>query len=434
MAHTCLERQCLLGKSNNNAQKKRKNTDGAGFRARMAEHKKQHYVPKSYLRHFSQDGVGLERYSLSNETPVRSNIENTCVIFWFYAKGKESSEFEQMLSVGEAKHAEIIQEILDTRGLTVVSPNGPQDYLKNLVCLHNFILLTATRTELAKNETEAAANALLDGLKPVLAQSKEAKARGITLQALDRVKLRRDTAGLEGMMSAMLGAPLISDLAITLLINESGKPFITSDSPVVFYNSLKLGDMIMSNWQAPGLMIFLPLDEEIALWLFDPPMYKPHVKTSTNDILLLTRYQDVDELNRLQLLNAYKYLIYAQPKCYEYVRSLHRPLQGRRRSALIRAEKAVFDVGDKRHVKLRVGKPEIDYKPHLSFFKIDKSYVGDRKRAYKEHVAKFGPEKPFVRNEALFAAIVAEIRRNIKKSHGIQRLVSHPQLDYLGID
>lgn len=157
----------------------------------MVEYKKQHYVPKSYLRHFSQDGVGLERYSLANETPERSNIQNTCVIFWFYAKGKESSEFERMLSAGEAKHAEIIQEIFDTRSVTVVSPNGPQDYLKNLSYLHNFILLTATRTELAKNETEAAANVLLDSLKPVLAQSEEAKARGITLEALKRVKLRR---------------------------------------------------------------------------------------------------------------------------------------------------------------------------------------------------------------------------------------------------
>ena len=148
------------------------------------------------------------------------------------------------------------------------------------------------------------------------------------------------------MMSAMLGAPSISDLTITLLINETGRPFVTSDSPVVFYNSLKLGDMIMSSWQAPGLMIFLPLKEEITLWLFDPLMYKPRMNTSMNDIVLLKRYQDVDELNRLQVLNAYKYLIYSKPKYYEYVSRLHQPLRGRRRSALIRAEKAEFDVGE----------------------------------------------------------------------------------------
>jgi hypothetical protein len=218
------------------------------------------------------------------------------------------------------------------------------------------------------------------------------------------------------MMSAMLGAPSISDLAITLLINETSRPFITSDSPVVFYNSLKLGDMIMSGWQAPGLTIFLPLKEEITLWLFDPLMYKPRMNTSINDMVLLKRYQDVNELNRLQVLNAYKYLIYSKPKYYEYVSSLHQPLRGRRRSALIRAEKAEFDVGDQRHVKLRVAKKEIDYKAHLSFFKIDRTYADDRKKVYKEHLAKFGPEKPFVRNEALFAAVVAEIRRNIKNT------------------
>lgn len=380
----------------------------------MAEYKNQHYVPRSYLRHFSQDGVGLCRYYLANETSERSNIEKTCASFHFYAK--EGSEFEPPMSALEAKHAEIIQEILDTRSVTdtVVSPKGPQDFQK-LWLLDNFILLTATRTKLAKDETEAAANALLDSLKPVLAQSDEAKARGITLEALKRVKLRRDTAGLEGMMNAILGAPSISDLAIKLLINETDKPFITSDSPTVFYNRLKLADMIMTGWQSPGLMIFLPLSEETALWLFDPPMYKPQVDSTKDNVVLLKKPQDVDELNRLQVLNADEYLIFSKPEDREYVSSLHKPLKNRHRSELIRGEKmAEFDIGNERHEIHRIGKTEIDYKTHFSFFKIDQSYVEDRKRAYKEHVAKFGPIRLFVRNEALFTIVLAEMMRGIK--------------------
>jgi hypothetical protein len=84
---------------------------------------------------------------------------------------------------------------------------------------------------------------------------------------------------------------------------------------------------------------------------------------------------------------------------------LHRPLRSHSRSELVRAEKmAEFDVGDERHEIHRFGLKEIDYKPHLSFFRIDKSYVADRTTAYKEHVATFGARRPFFRNEALFAA------------------------------
>jgi hypothetical protein len=389
----------------------------------MPEHKKQHYVPRFYLRHWSEDGIGLYRYFLANETSERSNIENTCQSFYHHGKGEPGAELEKAISQLEAKQAPLLQEILDARNLAFIpvspltSPKDSQAFQR--WALDVFILLTDRRTKKAKKEIEELANALLDILKPILAQSDEAKARGITPEALRRVRVRRDTANLEGIVSALINPSAISDLAVKLLINETKKPFITSDSPTVFYNTLKLGDMIMTGWQAPGLMIFLPLNKEIALWLFDPSIYKLEANT-TNDgtAVLLRKPEDIDELNRLQILNADEFAIFPKPEYNEYVSSLHKPIKSLRGSELISRPEKIdeFDVGDERHEIHRVGKKETDYEADLSFFEVDKDCVEDRKKAYKAHVAKFGPVgRLFVRNEALFAFHVAKTMEILKK-------------------
>jgi hypothetical protein len=158
-------------------------------------------------------------------------------------------------------------------------------------------------------------------------------------------------------------------------------------------------------------MIFVPLSDDFMLWLFDQPMYEPHKNITNGDTIFLKRDRDVDELNRLQILNAYEYVIFSNPDDQEYVSTLYMPLKARRQSALIVTKQMeTFDVGDERHEIEGIGRTEIDYKPHLSFFKINKAYVEDRKKAYEEHVAKFGYNRLFVRNDELLAIHIAMVR------------------------
>jgi len=143
--------------------------------------------------------------------------------------------------------------------------SGREDSQTTRFLLDIFVLLTDRRTKLAKKETEIVANALFDGLKSVWAQSEEARNRGVTLADLRSYTLRRDTAGLEGIINALVPPSTISDLSIKLLINETDRPFITSDSPSIFFNFLRLKELSMRGWQAPGLMIFVPLSDDFML-------------------------------------------------------------------------------------------------------------------------------------------------------------------------
>jgi hypothetical protein len=149
-------------------------------------------------------------------------------------------------------------------------------------------------------------------------------------------------------------------------------------------------------------------------------MYQPSVKARDN--LRLRRGPDIDELNRLQILNADEYLILSKPDYSEYIASLHKPLQRRRRvTPVTMTKQSVFNVGEE-HREIHVTRPvAINYTPHLSFFKKDKpnveSFVEGCEKTYKERIAKFGYNKPFVfvRNEMVCASFESEMEKVRKK-------------------
>ncbi len=128
------------------------------------------------------------------------------------------------------------------------------------------------------------------------------------------------------------------------------------------------------NWQAPGLMIFLPLSEEIALWLFDQQMYEPN--SSAKDSVFLSKKDDVHELNKLQALNADKYIIFSKPNCRKhYVLFLHEQVENRRGEHTVKMNK--------------LGYAKIFYESQFSFLSANEE-------AYEEKATEFESGMPFV--------------------------------------
>ena len=373
----------------------------------MTEYKIQHYVPQFYLKRFSPDGKGLCRYLLSSKTSERRSIEKTASTFWFYGEGQVAPIFESAMSSLEDQHSQILKEILDKQHLIlrdIIVPHTSQissedeRYWHNYYNLRRFVLLTATRTKQAKNESEAIANAIW---KTLLAQSEKAKERGVSPEAIKRGTLVRDKAAAESMQLAIeLGPRFISDLTIKLLVNKTGAPFVTSDSPAVFifykFSSQKdlnptdwqlpgmktpslkalTGLKNVLDWQAPGLMIFLPLSEEVTLLLFDnhQQMYEPI--NSTNDTIFLSNKSDIDELNKLQALNAEEFLTFSKPNCSANdVLSLHKQVESRRTERTAKINK--------------LGHSRIFYESQFSFLSANEE-------AYKEKAAEFASGLPIV--------------------------------------
>ena len=345
-------------------------------------YKNQHYLPQFYLRHFSKDKVGLIRYTIDDRKPERRNVDTTCALFYFYADKKDSATFEKMMSGLEDIYSAIVEKLLKIHDVSALTE-------KDHIYLCNFVLLTATRTESSKKESEMMANAFFNAMKPGLAREPEFIKQGLSKESLDEVHLVKDTANFDGMLIAMLGPYLIADLKIALLINRSKKPFIISDNPVVFYNFLKAGEMGMRGFQSPGLIILLPISEEVTVCLYDSMAYS--IKTTPRGTINLTKNSEINQLNRLQIVNAEKYLMFSDEIAEEYVVEL---LNSTRL-----AEKKVpvtgwseHETDDNTYELVKFSKPAPGYYASLPFIYVQKFYI----RAYKNAAIKMGKSEPYV--------------------------------------
>jgi hypothetical protein len=111
----------------------------------------------------------------------------------------------------------------------------------------------------------------------------------------------------EAMRAMLHAAPKVAttlrDLSMTLVVAPPGDQYATSDDPVLRYNTYCEGitDFGVTGSVARGLQIFLPLSPRVLLYLFDAEIYKLRRKSER---LAEAAGADVDQLNRLQLVNA----------------------------------------------------------------------------------------------------------------------------------
>lgn len=269
----------------------------------MNQYKNQHYVPRFYLRNFSPDKKGLCCCNLSTKKSERRNIDRLFREPYFYADSSTAPTTEPELSKLEDKHAKIIQEILKKQTLTIKSR-------EDLIDLSRLVLLMASRTKAIKKYMENRA-ALYDYSMEKL---------GLRREELRGKKLNPKSLNV-GVMELVLNRPdTISDLAHTLLINKTNDlftPFITSDSPMIFYNLLARD---LTGFLNKGLIIVLPLSEEVALCLFDGKRYK--LKNATNGNIIILDNEIVDSLNRNLIIKADEFFIFSRPAYCKYISSL----------------------------------------------------------------------------------------------------------------
>jgi len=116
----------------------------------------------------------------------------------------------------------------------------------------------------------------------------------------------------------------ISDLDCKLLINKTSKAFISSDFPIVKYNQFlekARWPHSKSGYGTVGLQIFVPLNSELTLMLFDSDIYK--VGDRKKKYLEIKNESDVDSLNILQFINCFE-TIYFDEKANEiYIKKLY---------------------------------------------------------------------------------------------------------------
>lgn len=103
----------------------------------MPDNKKHHFVPKFYLRNFSEDEKSIGIYNIrSRRTIARGNLGNQCYRDYFYGK---DLKIEHALAGMEGSAAMIINNCIASEAV-------PRPLSAEHVILSHFIVLQAART------------------------------------------------------------------------------------------------------------------------------------------------------------------------------------------------------------------------------------------------------------------------------------------------
>jgi len=110
------------------------------------------------------------------------------------------------------------------------------------------------------------------------------------------------------------------DLSFSVVRNDSTREFITSDNPMLLYNSYL---EISNNHSSRGIgligtTLFMPVSAKYAIMLHDDAVYD-NLLNVKNGLKVLTNRDDVDKLNSLQLIFSDKVLYFCQPYMEKWI-------------------------------------------------------------------------------------------------------------------
>lgn len=250
----------------------------------MTNVKRQHYVPKFYLRRFSYK---------NNKKQI--GVFNTKTLFFFetaklktqsykpYFYGKDGT-IENAFKPVEDKASQLINKISRDN-------YAPQKQTEDYAILSFFLILSNLRN-LATSEK---INQSEDNFKKII------EGHGNLMKGYDFSIKNAVGFGLSMIIEAILFS---LDLEFKVIVNKTSIPFITSDNPVVKYNQYleyRKWPGGITGFTTLGIQYFLPLDPQTMIIFYDPWTYK--VGERKQKVIDVNSTTEISDLNLLHFLN-----------------------------------------------------------------------------------------------------------------------------------
>jgi hypothetical protein len=255
----------------------------------MAQHKKQHYVPRCYLKSFSSDAEGktINLYNITNSTTVRkAPIKGQCAKNYLYG---EDLALEKSLQIIKGYYASIIKKLNQNDILLTED---------NLQTLLTFAYLQFSRTEKAAHRRKS----ITEGF-----HRHSYEGASISKPEID---LSDRTMTLSSMRTFTKTIKYCEDLKVVIIKNETKLDFITSDDPTILTNKFLLQKMKIKTFglASSGTLLLLPLTPKFLLFCYDKDVYTIH--NIKNNIISTKKISDINAFNQFQYLKADKNLYF----------------------------------------------------------------------------------------------------------------------------
>jgi hypothetical protein len=290
----------------------------------MSNKKKQHFIPKFYLKYFSVNSLNksIGIFNLSSSKFIQAgDLRNQAYKDYFYGS---DLKVEDAFSKIEGETALIIKSIIENDTI----PKRMSDEHDTLL---TFIMLFHARTVYALERI----NEFIDKvLKSVLSEDSR------FTDGINTFNFHLKHGIHRVLKETALLIPLVYDLHFKIILNKTDVPFITSDHPVVLYNQfLEARKKYGSNtgFANKGLEVFVPLSPSHIVIFFDKDVYK--IGSKNEQIIVLNSVSDVDNLNLLQCLNANENLYFDHQINESYIFHLLQRINRYKRTAKANVDK-----------------------------------------------------------------------------------------------
>lgn len=359
--------------------------------------RRHHFVPRFYLRLFSQNTRQVNLFNISREQIISgASIAHQCYRHRLYGK---HDDLENAFMEFETKVAPAVKRIIGNREI-------PERHSEGWVALVYFIAFQHLRTVSAKKRYDELTDLLT---KAVLEEDLR----------VDREELKKMVIKNKDSFQVLLAAAPrfafgISDLEARLVVTEEKKGFFTSDNPVFIYNQYceTVKGLGVLGAVCSGLQVFLPLDQNTTLCMFDSKIYA--LNAGRNDMFIQADRQDVEWLNLFQMVGAAQNVYYFAEY---YERDMKTILSKARKHRGIMKGRVVKADGthlEERSVLIHSYRSCPVIRPALSFFRIRrrarKIPVLDRGSMYRETIQGIKVNGMYERPEGKTTSWV--IRRN----------------------
>lgn len=226
-------------------------------------------------------GKAIHVYNIGASTYIATaSVRGQCSNSYFYGK---DLQLDARIRLFETNYSDVLRRAL---------PNPRTTQLADLKILRDFMVLQFSRTEAAITRMASVYRGMLDTMNYVAPGSVPALDTGhrrMMLKTLETYGLVRSN---------------ITDLRLSLVINEASLDFITSDDPTVFSSRYHAELLKTNNFGIGGIGVFfvLPLSPRLLLLAYDPTVYA--ATSGNHHVLSIDKNRDVYACNELQCLNA----------------------------------------------------------------------------------------------------------------------------------
>lgn len=261
----------------------------------MAVKRKQHYVPRFYLKLFSWGNKkAINIYNIrSQKIILGGSLKNQCCEPYFYG---EDLDVENAFGDIEGRASRIINQIIHRKS---APERNTQEYLTILT----YVLFQLARTKYTAEEG--------DEMTDTLVKFPMEKEGTLTREELDKVGIKSDNPTARPLAAMAKSIPLATDLICKVLVNKTSLNFITSDNPVVLYNRACEQSKVFTHTglRSKGLKIIFPISPNHIFLFYDDRIYK--VGARKQRFAYVNVDNDVQQFNDLQWLNAHENIYFS---------------------------------------------------------------------------------------------------------------------------